>query len=66
LVLLQCFLCSHLSRAVAEPEIVEERLVVGEDQFVLIACDGLFDVFTSQEAGVLFLFLFFCCNFLGL
>ncbi len=35
---------------VAEPEIEEVMLDPDSDEFILIACDGLFDVFTSQEA----------------
>lgn len=34
---------------IAEPEIRVER-VTAEDEFLLMACDGLFDVFSSQEA----------------
>eukprot|EP00742_Colponemidia_sp_Colp-10_P003389 GILJ01003609.1.p1 GENE.GILJ01003609.1~~GILJ01003609.1.p1 ORF type:complete len:518 (+),score=70.65 GILJ01003609.1:79-1632(+) len=34
---------------IADPEIREETLTA-EDEFVLIACDGLFDVFSSQDA----------------
>jgi hypothetical protein len=34
---------------VAEPEITTTEIVSG-DQFVVIASDGLWDVFTSQEA----------------
>jgi serine/threonine protein phosphatase PrpC len=33
----------------ATPEIRVERLT-SEDEFLLLACDGLFDVFTNQEA----------------
>ena len=32
------------------PELREEYLHPLEDEFILIACDGLFDVFSSQEA----------------
>lgn len=34
---------------IADPEIRMERLTAA-DEFLLLACDGLFDVFTSQEA----------------
>jgi len=34
---------------IAEPEIRRERLT-SEDDFLFMACDGLFDVFGSQEA----------------
>ena len=33
-----------------EPEIREEYLNLMEDEFIIVACDGLFDVFSSQEA----------------
>lgn len=33
---------------VADPEIRQTQLTE-EDEFLLLACDGLFDVFTSQE-----------------
>lgn len=34
---------------IAEPEIRMERLT-DKDEFLLLACDGLFDVFSNQEA----------------
>jgi serine/threonine protein phosphatase PrpC len=34
---------------IAEPE-VQALTLTDEDQFLLLACDGLYDVFTSQEA----------------
>eukprot|EP00747_Dinoflagellata_sp_TGD_P222616 gnl/TRDRNA2_/TRDRNA2_94323_c0_seq1.p1 gnl/TRDRNA2_/TRDRNA2_94323_c0~~gnl/TRDRNA2_/TRDRNA2_94323_c0_seq1.p1 ORF type:complete len:101 (+),score=13.99 gnl/TRDRNA2_/TRDRNA2_94323_c0_seq1:191-493(+) len=34
---------------IAEPEIRVEQLTPADD-FMLLACDGLFDVFSSQEA----------------
>merc|ERR1712137_577317 len=34
---------------IAEPEIRVERLTP-QDEFLFMACDGLFDVFSSQEA----------------
>mmetsp|Transcript_16152 Transcript_16152/g.34940 ORF Transcript_16152/g.34940 Transcript_16152/m.34940 type:complete len:656 (+) Transcript_16152:203-2170(+) len=35
---------------IAEPEIRLERVHPESDEFLLMACDGLFDVFSSQEA----------------
>ncbi|CAK0789530.1 unnamed protein product, partial [Prorocentrum cordatum] len=37
------------SLVIAEPEIRGDQLVP-EDDFLFMACDGLFDVFTNQEA----------------
>lgn len=34
---------------VSDPEIRMQKLTA-DDEFLLLACDGLFDVFTSQEA----------------
>mmetsp|Transcript_13908 Transcript_13908/g.33601 ORF Transcript_13908/g.33601 Transcript_13908/m.33601 type:complete len:606 (+) Transcript_13908:97-1914(+) len=39
----------HQPLVSVEPEIRTEKLRAG-DEFVLLACDGLFDVFSSQEA----------------
>merc|ERR1712007_105224 len=37
------------SLVIADPEIRVEQLTP-QDEFLFMACDGLFDVFTSQEA----------------
>ena len=34
----------------AEPEVTTTNLALGEDHFFILACDGLWDVFSDDEA----------------
>lgn len=34
----------------AEPDVIQEEIQLGRDQFIIIACDGIWDCVTNQEA----------------